>query len=179
MMLARFLERLSLWIEKVAAIFLAAITLIVVTSAVGRYGFAQSIPDAFDISRLLLGATIMWGFASLGFRGSHIKVDLFAEIMPERGRRLVDITAWLVLLAFTVALVIMMFVRLKGAYFSGEATFDLRLPLWPFFALIWAGAAVSLVTISARIVMLVQGTGGLDSFEEFDLAGPAGTDDKR
>lgn len=178
-MLARFLERLSLGIEKVAAVFLAAITVIVVASAVGRYGFARPIPDAFDISRLLLGATIMWGFASLGFRGSHIKVDLFAEIMPARIRRLVDMTAWLVLFVFTLALVVMMFVRLKGAYASGEATFDLRLPLWPFMALIWTGAAVSLVTISARIIMLARGGGGLDSFEEIDLAEPAKNDVRR
>ena len=54
-MLARFLERLSLGIEKVAAVLLAAITVIVVASAVGRYGFARPIPDAFDVSRLLPG----------------------------------------------------------------------------------------------------------------------------
>lgn len=81
------------------------------------------------------------------------------------------------LLVFTIALVVMMFVRLKGAYVSGEATFDLRLPLWPFMALIWT-ATVSPATISARVIMLVQG-GGLDSFEGIDLAEQAKNDDRR
>lgn len=168
MNLANALEKVSLAIEKIAAALLAAITLLIVASALGRYVFATPIPDAFDLSRFLLGAAILWGFASVGFRGSHIKVDLFAEMMPRRIRRIVDLFAWSVLLVFTILLAWKMISRVLGAAASGEATFDLRLAAWPMMALIAAGAAVSVLTILVRILILARGEGGLDAFEEVD-----------
>lgn len=160
------LEQLSLLIEKIAGLFLAAITIVVFISAIGRYLFASPLPDSFDISRLMMGIAVMWGFASVGYRGSHIKVDLIAELLPDRARRLLDIIAWLVLLGFTIALTWMLLTRVTSAHASGEATFDLRIPVWPFLGLIWLGVAASILTIFSRIVLLVIDTrSGLEHFE--------------
>lgn len=175
--LIRALERFSLAIDRIAALFLAAITLLVVASAIGRYGFASPIPEAFDISRLMLGVAIMWGFASVGFRGSHIKVDIFVELMPPLLRRIVDLIAWTALLIFTVLLSWKMFDRVASAFRSGEATFDLRLPAWPFLALICAGAAVAIFTALARIVIIAAGRGSLDHFDAAEQAARSGRTD--
>lgn len=175
--LIRALERFSSAIDKVAGVFLAAITLLVVASAIGRYGFASPIPEAFDISRLMLGVTIMWGFASVGFRGSHIKVDVFVELMPHGLRRIVDLIAWTVLLFFTVLLTWKMYDRVISAWRSGEATFDLRLPAWPFLALACAGAAVAVVTVFARIVIIAAKRGSLDHFDSAEAAIRSGDTD--
>ena len=161
----RFLERFTLGIEKIAGVLLGVVTLLIVVSAVGRYVFALPVPDAFDMSRFLIGAAVMWGFASVGYRGSHIKVDLFAEMMPARIRRIVDLFAWAVLLVFTVLLAWKMWARVMSASASGEATFDLRLPAWPMLALITAGVVVSIVTIAARMLLIAANRGGLDSHE--------------
>lgn len=162
------LERLSLVIERVAAVMLAAITILVVASAIGRYLFTTPIPDAFDLSRLFIGAAIMWGFASVGYRGSHIKVGLFAEMMPARIQRVVDLFAWSVLLAFTGLLCWKMLTRVLSAQASGETTMDLRIAAWPAMALIWAGVCVSVFTILARIVLIATGRGSLDSYESLE-----------
>ena len=175
--LIRAIGRFSLAIDRIAGLFLAGITLLVVASAVGRYGFASPIPEAFDISRLMLGVAIMWGFASVGYRGSHIKVDLFVEMMPTRLRRFVDMLAWSVLLLFTILLSWKMYDRVASAYRSGEATFDLRLPAWPFLALICAGAAVSIVTVLARIVIIAAGRGSLDHFDSAETGEQGGEPD--
>lgn len=164
----RQLERFTRGIEWIAAVFLAAITLLIVASAIGRYIFAMPIPDAFDVSRLMLGVAIMWGFASVGFRGSHIKVDLVAELLPRGARRVCDFVAWSVLLGFTVLLSWKMLSRVLSAQASGEATFDLRLPAWPFLALICAGAAVSVVAVLARLIIIATGRGTLDPFEKVE-----------
>jgi len=163
--LQRFLEAFSLWIEKIAGVMMAVITLLVVVSAVSRYLFAWPLPDAFDLSRYLLGAAIMWGFASVGFRGSHIKVDLLAEALPAGVRRITDALACTALLFFTALLTWKLLARVTSAAGSGEATMDLRLPAWPFMALIWAGVAVSLVTILARLLIILLGRGSLDHFD--------------
>src|SRR5690606_30310832 len=159
------LNSISLAIEKVAGVILAAITLLIVVSAFGRYVMASPIPEAFDLSRFLIAAAIMWGFASVGYRGSHIKVDMVAELMPPRWRRATDLFAWCVLLLFTVLLAWKMSHRVMSAYASGEATFDLRLPAWPFLALIWAGVIVSIPAVLARVLLIVTGRGSLDHYD--------------
>ncbi|WP_223479017.1 TRAP transporter small permease [Oricola indica] len=166
--LQNFLEWFSLAIEKVAGVLMALITVVVVVSAVSRYMFSFPIPDAFDLSRLLLGAAIMWGFASVGYRGSHIKVDIIAEFLPKSVRRWIDTFAWTVLLIFTCLLTWKLLDRVLSASRSGEATMDLRIPAWWLMALIWAGVAVSILTILARLILVATGRGTLDHFDAVD-----------
>jgi TRAP-type C4-dicarboxylate transport system permease small subunit len=155
--LVPWLDRLATVIERIAGGFLAAITLLVFASAIGRYAFAAPIPDAFDIARLMLGVAMLWGFASVGYRGAHIKVDLVAELLPARARRWLDVVASLVLLLFTLLLAWMLLARVESAFASNESTFDLRLPVWPWLALIWLGVLASAFTITARIVLMLLG----------------------
>jgi TRAP-type C4-dicarboxylate transport system permease small subunit len=157
MRLAQRLDRLATLIERIAGLFLAVITVLVFASALGRYAFAAPIPDAFDIARLMLGVAMLWGFASVGYRGAHIKVDLVAELLPVRVRLWLDVLASLVLLLFTLLLAWMLLGRVASAYASNEATFDLRLPVWPWLALIWLGVIASVLTISTRIVLVLVG----------------------
>lgn len=164
------LERMTLVIENVAGLMMGLITVLVVVSAVSRYLFAYPLPDAFDLSRFLLGAAIMWGFASVGYRGSHIKVDLLAEALPDGVRRWIDTFAWSVLLLFTCLLAWKMFDRVSSAGRSGEATMDLRIPAWPFLGLIWAGVAVSILAVLARLIVVASGRGTLDHYETVEIA---------
>jgi TRAP-type C4-dicarboxylate transport system permease small subunit len=164
MSLATFLQRFCTTTEAIAGLILALVTILVVASAVGRYLFAAPIPDAFDLSRLLIGAAVTWGFAALGYRGSHITVDIVAEALPPRGRRIMEALAWTLVLVFVILLAWKMLSRVTSAYASNEQTFDLRIVVWPLMALIWAGAAASVVTVGARLVLLVTGRGGLDEF---------------
>lgn len=166
--LQRILEHIAHGIEVVAGLIMGLVTLLVVASAVGRYLFAYPLPDAFDLSRLLLGAAIMWGFASVGYRGSHIKVDLLAERLPQGPRRWIDAFAWTLLLIFTALLAWKMFGRVSSAAGSGESTMDLRMPAWPLMGFIWLGVAVSLPAILARLLLIVTGRGSLDHFESID-----------
>lgn len=163
--LQRLLERISHGIEIVAGVIMGLVTLLVVASAVSRYLFAYPLPDAFDMSRLLLGAAIMWGFASVGYRGSHIKVDILAEHLSAGPRRWIDTFAWSLLMLFTVLLAWKMFGRVSSAAMSNESTMDLRLPAWPMMGLIWLGVAVSLPAILARLILIVTGRGSLDHYE--------------
>lgn len=162
----RALELFCGVVEKVAALLLGAVTILIVVSTIGRYGFSYPIPDSFDISRLLIAACIMWGFAAVGYRGGHIMVDMFAEMMPARARRFIDAFSWAVLLLFVVLLTWKIFARVLSAMRSNEATFDLRLAVWPLMALIWLGAAATIVTVSVRLYLIIAGRGTLESIED-------------
>lgn len=153
----RNLERFSKAVDVIAGICLGVVTLLVFVSAIGRYLFSFPIPDSFDLSRLLLGVAVMWGLASIGFRGGHIAVDIVAQIVPPRVGRIMEAFGWAVLLVFTIALAFKLFERVDSAYNSYESTFDLRWPVWPWLALAWAGVVVSIFTVAARLFYLLTG----------------------
>ena len=155
--MVKILERFCRVVEMLAGLLLGLCTILIVVSAIGRYALTTPVPDSFDVSRLLIGACIMWGFASVGYRGGHITVDLFVEMMPDRARRWVEFLAWAVLLLFVVLLAWKMFGRVDSAMRSNEAPFDLRLPVWPLMALIWAGTAISILTVTVRLFLLATG----------------------
>jgi len=166
--MTKLLERFSQLVEVVAGLLLGACTILVVASAIGRYLFNFPIPDAFDLSRLLIGGCIMWGFASVGYRGSHIKVDLFVEMMGPRMRKAVNVFAWSMLLFFVLLLTWKMFERVLSAYHSNESTFDLRIAVWPVMTIIWLGTAASVVTVSVRLYLIATGRGSLESIDDVE-----------
>ncbi|WP_211100066.1 TRAP transporter small permease [Acuticoccus kandeliae] len=162
MNVARLLDRFCAATEAVAGLLLALVTVLIVASAVGRYLFTMPLPDSFDLSRLLIGAAVMWGFAALGYRGTHIKVEILATALPARGRRVMDAVAWTIVLVFVILLAWKMLGRVTSAYASGESTFDLRIVVWPLIGLIWAGTAASVLTVAARLALIITGRGTLD-----------------
>lgn len=146
MPVTRFFEALCRMIEIFAGLLLGSITVLIFVSVVGRYLFTYPVPDHYDLSRLLMGATLLWGYAALGVRGNHISLDILTRRLPDPAQRAVNILVAAVLAGFTALLAYKMFSRVSSAYRSGETTFDLQLPIWPFTALIWAGAMAAVLT---------------------------------
>lgn len=155
-------------IERIAGLALGLVTLLVVLSAVGRYIFASPIPDAFDLSRLLLGVSIAWGLASLGYHGTHIKVDLLAHSLPRKWNKLMNAFAWSVLLIFSILLAWKIGERTFSAYSGGDATMELRLPHWPFFLAIWLGIVASVFTVAVRLWRVVKWGHDLGEFDSVE-----------
>lgn len=145
-------------IEKTAGVFLAAITALTFTSIMLRGTFGFTIPDWYDISRLMLGVAIFWGIASTSYRGNHIQVDILWEMLGPRGRRVLDIIATLIVLAFMAAFSWMLMFKVRSGFASGEATYDLRLLIWPFHLLAALGIFATTVLLVIRLVRLFRGT---------------------
>jgi TRAP-type C4-dicarboxylate transport system, small permease component len=141
------LEKFCTGVEIIAGVLLGLCTLLIVVSTAGRYLLSWPVPDAFDISRLLIGACIMWGFASVCYRGGQIAVDIVWELLPRRGKIVLDLFAWAMLFFFTVLLAYQTYFRVASAYRSNEGTFDLRIPVWPMLGLIWLGCAAAVITL--------------------------------
>lgn len=157
-------------IERIAGVLLGLATVIIVASAIGRYGFARPLPDAFDLSRLTLGVAIAWGVASLGYRGTHIKVDMLAYALSAPLRRGMNIFAWGVLLVFTVLLVWKVGGRVLDAFWGGDVTMDLRLAHWPFFLIIWIGLVAAVFTTAIRLWKIARYGHDLAEYDAVDPA---------
>lgn len=145
-----------MWVERIAGASLAAIALLVFLSVVLRATISVNVPDNFDFSRYLQGIAIFWGLAVATYRNGHILVDVVWELSGRRARRVIDLFASSVSLAFMAAFAWMLLERLPTVQRAHQLTSDLKLPVWPFYALATAGILAAAVVGLIRLVELVR-----------------------
>ena len=164
------LDRIVVAADSAAAVFLALITALTFADVALRaiVKFAQlpwfpkalgaylvdavpgNVPDGFAFGQLALCIGLFWGLAGCCYRGEHIEVDVLWQMMPKWAQRLTDYFATLVTALFMIALTWMALLRVRSVLLSGEATSDLRAPMWPFYALAWIGVALGTALLVAR-----------------------------
>lgn len=149
------MDRFIAGIEWIAAAFVGLVALDIFVSVLLRYFFSVSIPDGYDIGRMLLGILIFWGIAATSYRGAHITVDLVWELANRSWKRIIDIFATLVLLFVVTVQTIMLFDKVSSTYVQNVLTYDLGLPTWPFFAVAWIGDAAAVALIAVRTLRLI------------------------
>src|SRR5271154_2514950 len=120
-----------------------------------RKFFSMQIPDSYDFGRLLLGILIFWGIAATSYRGNHITVDLLYANVGDRSKRVIDVFATSVLLFVVTVQTYTLFDKVRGTYADHVLTFDLRLPVWPFFLVAWLGDVSAVLLIAVRTYRLV------------------------
>ena len=149
------MDRIIDTIEWIAAAFVGLVALDIFLSVLLRNTLNYSIPDSFDIGRMLLGILIFWGIAATSYRGTHITVDLVWAQANTRWKRIIDVFATLVLLFVVTVQTYTLFDKVHATYVDHVLTFDLRLPTWPFFAIAWIGDVSAVVLIAIRTFRLV------------------------
>ena len=142
-------------IELIAAFFIGLVALDIFVSVLLRYFFSVQIPDSYDFGRLLLGIVIFWGIAATSYRGNHITVDLLYANVGPRLQRFIDVFATLVLLFVVTVQTYTLFDKVTGTRADHVLTFDLRLPVWPFFLVAWLGDVSAVFLIAVRTYRLI------------------------
>ena len=152
---AKYMDRFIDSIEWIAAVFVGIVAADVFISILLRYFFSIQIPDSYDFGQLLLGILIFWGIAATSYRGTHITVDLvYANVSPF-SKRMMDVFATLVLLFVVVVQTYTLFDKVVTTRADNVQTFDLRIPVWPFFAVAWIGDVAAVLLIAVRTYRLV------------------------
>jgi len=142
-------------IEWCAATFVGIVAANIFIAVVLRKFFSTSIPDSYDIGKMLLGTLIFWGIAATSYRGSHITVDLLWTSASLRHKRWIDVFATLVLLFVVTMQTITLFDKVRTTYADHVLTYDLNIPTWPFFAVAWLGDVSAVLLIAIRTYRLV------------------------
>jgi TRAP-type C4-dicarboxylate transport system permease small subunit len=168
-------ERLIAYTETAAGIFLAAVTILVFFNVTARGAstglgdflnwisgrtdlkFVLTVPEWFHLSCLSLGICVFWGFAATSYRNDHIKVDILWDWAGPHGRRLIDLFATGILFLFLLVFTCMLGVKVMSGYWSGEATYDLRLKVWPFHLVMALGVLFATVLVAIRMFRLARG----------------------
>ena len=150
-----YMDRFIDSIEWIAAIFVGVVAADVFITIFLRYFFSIQIPDSYDFGQLLLGILIFWGIAATSYRGTHITVDLLYANVSKLWQRVMDVFATLVLLFVVVVQTWTLFDKVITTRADNVQTFDLRIPVWPFFALAWIGDVAAVLLIAVRTYRLI------------------------
>jgi TRAP-type C4-dicarboxylate transport system permease small subunit len=142
-------------IEWVAALFVGIVAADIFISVLLRYFFSTSIPDSYNLGQFLLGILIFWGIAATSYRGTHITVDLVWANVGPRYKRFIDIFATVVLLFVVTVQTYTLFDKVVGTWRDNLLTLELNLPVWPFYAVAWAGDVSAVLLIAIRTWRLV------------------------
>ena len=142
-------------IEWCAATFVGIVALNIFIAVVLRKFFSTSIPDSYDVGKMLLGTLIFWGIAATSYRGGHITVDLVWSAVSPRAQRRIDIFATLVLLFVVSVQTITLFDKVRATYADHVLTYDMNIPTWPFYAVAWLGDVSAVVLIAIRTWRLI------------------------
>ena len=144
-------------IEVTAGLFLAFVTALTFLSVILRYVFSAPIPDSFDIGRLLIGIVVFWGIAVAGYRDEHIQMDVLWSWVGAAGKRVIDLFAMSCSLAAMAVFARMLVDKIVTTFETTSQTFDLRLDIWPFYAVAWLGIVAATALLAVRMVRLLWG----------------------
>jgi TRAP-type C4-dicarboxylate transport system permease small subunit len=151
----RLMDRFIDTIEWIAALFVGLVAADIFISVLLRNLFSTSIPDSFNFGQFLLGILIFWGIAATSYRGTHITVDLVWSNVGPRMQRVIDVFATLVLLFVVTVQTYTLFDKVATTRADHVLTYELHLPVWPFFALAWAGDVSAVLLIAIRTYRLI------------------------
>lgn len=149
------MKRLVAATETVAAVFLLLIALLTAANVTLRDLFAWQIPDWFDGTKMLMGIALFWGIAVATYHGGHIAVDIVWEHLQRRGRRLLDMVAGVITLAFLAPMAWMVFSKVLAS--GTQATTDLRIPLMWFTTVAACGGVAGALLALARLWHVARG----------------------
>jgi TRAP-type transport system small permease protein len=137
--------------EQAAGGLLAVVTALTFVSVVLRYVFSTSIPDSYDLGRNLLGILIFWGIAVTGYRGDHITVDLLWGAARPGARRWMGLFATAFALAAMAAFCWATALKVIDTRAAGETTYDVNMPIWPFYLIAWLGTVAAVLLVAVRL----------------------------
>ena len=148
-------------VETVASLALLALMTLVCASITSRWLFNLPFADWFDFSRLLLGVAVFWGIAAACARDDHVRGDLLWSRLPAPLQLWVDAFGRVLILAFVAALIWKLFQKTVDVRATGQETAELRLKIWPFYAVAW------LATLLAGSALVLQISLGIHRFRRF------------
>ena len=137
-------------IETVAALSMLLIALVTAGNVALRDLLSIQIPDWFDGSKLLMGIALFWGIAVATYHGGHICVDVLWENLRAPGRRVLDVVASVITLAFLAPMAWMVSSKVLAG--GTQATTDLRLPLVWFNSVAAAGGVAAVLLGVVRLI---------------------------
>ena len=123
---------ISNWFERVGLVAMAAMALTTLIDVIGSKVLHLPLPGSTEITGIIQIVAIAGGMAFSKIAGSQIRVDFIFDMLPERGKAVLDLFGSVLGLAFFFVAGWMSFENGLALLSGGTKTFLLGVPLYPF-----------------------------------------------
>lgn len=150
-----FVDGLSTWVARLAALAVIALMLTLTFEVVMRYGLNAPTAWSFDVSYFLSSFFVMMGAAYTLKQNGHVRVDLIYSRLQERLRAALDAVLMLVLFVpFWSLLLYAMWPNIMQSFRTAEraAVGTWQPPIYPFKT--WVFLAVCLLLLQGIVVAM-------------------------
>jgi TRAP-type C4-dicarboxylate transport system permease small subunit len=140
--------------ERVAALIMVAIMVIVSGDVIMRYALHRPIVWAYDLISVYLMASVFFLSLSAAYATQHqVAVDIFVRGLGPRGRRIAESATCAVSLPFFALLAWVGATRAYVAWWHGDALAGLiAWPTWPALMLVPLGSGLLVARLTVRLV---------------------------
>lgn len=155
--MARSIDRATRALSVFAGISLLFMMATITVGVVTRYLLNMPITGIDEIVQMTGVGLIMLALPYATLNDAHVRVDIFDEWLGKAGRRLGDILSRLLSGFVLLILVSRASGKLLEAWEFEDTTNMLGLPLWPFYGLLAAGAALCVLVFAVEILLTIGG----------------------
>jgi TRAP-type mannitol/chloroaromatic compound transport system permease small subunit len=149
----RSISSLSRWAGRLAALLVLVLIVLMNYEVTARYVFSAPTIWSYEVSTMVMGASFVLAIGYAVATDSHVRVDLLAARLGARGRAIVDLAGYALLLPILLWLTHALWGYFYGAYATGETSgqsaWNPR--VWPFRLMLLAGAAAWTLQVLAEI----------------------------
>lgn len=152
---SRLIDRTVGALVALAGLCLMAIVVLVSFGVVMRYVFGAPLLGVNEFVQLTAVALVMAAMPCCTARGDHVAVDVFEKALGKWGRYLGDIISFLVSGFVLAILTHRAALKALDALQWGDATNMLRMPVWPFYGILSAGAGLCVIIMALQLFQII------------------------
>ena len=138
------------------AVLLAVMTVVVFLQVVFRFVIKASLPWSEELSRYLQVYITYFGCAYGIKTGAHLGVDAFTYLLPEKGRRVLNIIVMLGSMVICALIMKFGWDIVMSQIQSGQLSSAMRIPMWTIYIAIPVGMALCVVRYIIEIIKAVR-----------------------
>ncbi|KGJ06642.1 TRAP-type C4-dicarboxylate transport system, small permease component [Paracoccus halophilus] len=154
--LSAWANRAARALAAVSGIGLLLVLVLIFVSVIMRYVFAAPIVGVNEIVVLASIAIVMLALPWCTAENAHVTVDVLDHRIGRWGRFLGDIQARGIAALILSVLVWRAVLKALDAREFGDASNMLQLPIWPFYAIISLGMALTVVVLLLQLVQILR-----------------------
>ncbi len=156
----KILQRLSTYLAYFGALSLFLMMCLTIMDVAGRCIFNKPVLGAYELTEFMILILI---FSFLGYtqtKKSHISVDLFMMIIPDKFKIFIEILNHLACLVIMILIVWMGFEKAVEMMGTRESSPNLAVPSYPFVFFLVLGCAVLCIEFIKDIVFFLKSRKG-------------------
>jgi len=129
--LAKILDNITIKLNGLSCIFIAIITVFIITEIIARKFFNFNFSFVLEVSAYLLAASWFLSAAYTLRTDGHVRVNIFATILNKRASRILDIFASVLGIVLCFVLFRAVYILVSDSFFFHKTSFSpLRAPLY-------------------------------------------------